>query len=259
MRDRLRTLLILIPLGAGGCDWFTDFKRQPSIWTWEAGKDSLAPSRANPQMSVPTTGTAMAGYQVSYAGAPGTIDSLAGLANPSPASAASLVNGRKYYQINCAVCHGDRGAGDGPVTKFGMPGIGITTDMTKARTDGYIYGMIRNGRGLMPSYNRIEEMDRWDVVNYVRALQGGAASVAVGPLAAPGVTGEMLPGPSRLGPQQPSPFFRPRAAVAPNSPAGAVPAGPQAPASAESHGGHDAAGTDTLSAARDSAARRSPR
>ena len=32
--------------------------------------------------------------------------------------------------------------------------------------------MIRNGRGLMPPYNRIEEMDRWDVVNYVRGLQG---------------------------------------------------------------------------------------
>ena len=42
----------------------------------------------------------------------------------------------------------------------------------KGRTDGYIFGMIRNGRGLMPPYNRIEEMDRWDVVNYVRALQG---------------------------------------------------------------------------------------
>ncbi len=40
------------------------------------------------------------------------------------------------------------------------------------RTDGYIWGMIRNGRGLMPTYNRIEELDRWDVVNYVRGLQG---------------------------------------------------------------------------------------
>ncbi|HXG69062.1 MAG TPA: cytochrome c [Gemmatimonadaceae bacterium] len=259
MRGRLRTLLILVPFAAGGCEWFTDFKRQPSIWTWEAGKDSLAPSRGNPQMSVPTTGTAMAGYQVSYSPAPGTIDSLAAIPNPAATSAASLVNGRKYYQINCAVCHGDRGAGDGPVTKFGMPGINIVTDMTKGRSDGYIYGMIRNGRGLMPSYNRIEEMDRWDVVNYVRALQGGATSVAVGPLAAPGVTGAMLPGPSQLGPQRPSPFFRPRAAVVPNAPAGALPAGPQVPADAESHGSHYPAGTDTLSAARDSAARRSPR
>ena len=32
--------------------------------------------------------------------------------------------------------------------------------------------MIRNGRGLMPTYNRIEEPDRWDIVNYLRAIQG---------------------------------------------------------------------------------------
>jgi hypothetical protein len=117
-----------------------------------------------------------------------------------------------YYQINCAVCHGDRGMGDGPATRYGMPGISIVTDMTKSRTDGYLFGMIRNGRGLMPPYNRIEEHDRWDVVNYVRGLQGaGGRSVAVGPLAAPGVTGDKLPGPSALGPQKPAPFYRPSA------------------------------------------------
>ena len=175
-------------------------------------KDTLTPSRGNPQLSVPTTGTAVAGFQVSYGGLPGTIDSMAALRNPVPASDSSLARGRKYFQINCAVCHGDRAMGDGPVTKFGMPGLNLTTDITKARTDGYIFGMIRNGRGLMPPYDRIEEMDRWDVVNYVRALQGlnGPATVAVGPLAAPGVTGDKVPGPTRMGPTQPAPFFNPR-------------------------------------------------
>jgi mono/diheme cytochrome c family protein len=206
---RIRTLALVMPLMLGGCEWFTDFKRQPSIWTWEQVKDST-PSRGNPQMSVPTTGTVMAGYQVSYGGLPGTIDSLAGIRNPTPAGDSSLSNGRKYYQINCAVCHGDAGMGDGPVTKFGIPGINLITDMTKGRTDGYIFGMIRNGRGLMPSYNRIEEMDRWDVVNYLRALQGqNGKTVPVGPLAAPGVTGDKVPGPTRLGPNMPAPFFKP--------------------------------------------------
>jgi len=93
-----------------------------------------------------------------------------------------------------------------------MPGINLTTDMTKARTDGYIFGMIRNGRGLMPPYNRIEEMDRWDVVNYVRALQGvSGKTVPVGPLAPPGVTGDKVPGPTRTAPNVPAPFYNPRA------------------------------------------------
>src|SRR5688500_2167601 len=202
---------LVLPFTLTSCEWFTDFKRQPSIWTWEAVKDSTTPSRGNPQMSVPTTGTAVAGYQVSYGPFPATIDSMAAIPNPVPMSDSSLLNGRKYYQINCAVCHGDRGAGDGSATRFGMPGISIVTDMTKGRSDGYIFGMIRNGRGLMPPYNRIEDADRWDVVNYIRGLQGaGGATVGIGPLAAPGVTGDKLPGPSRMGPTQPAPFTAPR-------------------------------------------------
>jgi mono/diheme cytochrome c family protein len=211
---RLRTAVLILPLTLTACEWFTDFKRQPSIWTWEQVRDSTVASRGNPQFSVPTTGTAMAGYQVSYGAFPATIDSLAGIPNPTPVSDASLLNGRKYFQINCAVCHGDKAIGDGPATRYGMPGINLTSDITKARTDGYIFGMIRNGRGLMPPYNRIEEPDRWDVVNYLRALQGvNGRTVEVGPLAAPGVTGDKVPGASRMGPTRPAPFYNPRAVL----------------------------------------------
>ena len=110
MNARTRTIVLGVRLFLlTACAWFTDFKRQPSLSTWEAVKDTLTPSRGNPQMSVPTTGTAVAGYQVSYAALPATIDSMAGLRNPTPASDSSLANGRKYFQINCAVCHGDYG------------------------------------------------------------------------------------------------------------------------------------------------------
>ncbi len=215
MSARIRSLVLAAPLLLTACEWFTDFKRQPSIWTWEQVKDST-PSRGNPQMSVPITGTAVAGYQVSYGAFPATIDSMAGIRNPTAPNDSSLANGHKYFAINCAVCHGDRAMGDGPATKYGMPGINLTTDMTKGRSDGYIFGMIRNGRGLMPPYNRIEEMDRWDVVNYLRALQGAnGQTVAAGALAPPGVTGDKVPGPTRLGPNQPAPFFKPRRDSAP--------------------------------------------
>jgi mono/diheme cytochrome c family protein len=198
-----------------GCEWFTDFKRQPSLWTWEPVKDSLTPSRGNPQYSVPVNGMAVAGIQVSYNALPGTIDSMAGVPNPTPVSEASLANGRKYFQVNCSPCHGEKGMGDGPVTQFGMPGINLTGDITKNRTDGYIFGMIRNGRGLMPPYNRIEEPDRWDVVNYLRGLQGKLAqTVPTGPLAAPGVTGDKLYGASRTGPTRPAPFINARGQLA---------------------------------------------
>jgi len=199
---------------SSSCEWFTDFKRTPMIATWESPTDSLTPPRGSPQYSVPVTGMAVAGFQVSYSQLPATIDSMASLVNPTPLSDASLANGRMHYQINCAVCHGDAGGGDGPAATLGVPGISIVTDMTKGRSDGYLFGMIRNGRGLMPSYNRIEDPDRWDVVNYIRGLQGTAGrQVETGPLAAPGVTGAMLPGPSRLGPTRPSPLMDARGRI----------------------------------------------
>jgi mono/diheme cytochrome c family protein len=121
----------------------------------------------------------------------------------------SLANGRMYYQINCAVCHGDAGNGDGPVTKFNIPVIPLTNESARSRTDGYIYGMIRNGRGLMPTYNRIEPMDRWDVVNYVRGLQGRLAGpVPTGPVGVPGETGDKVPGVTITAPTRPSQHFR---------------------------------------------------
>jgi hypothetical protein len=129
-----------------------------------------------------------------------------------------------------------------------MPGINLTQDITKARADGYIFGMIRNGRGLMPPYNRIEEMDRWDVVNYLRALQGvSGKTVVVGPLAPPGVTGDKVPGATRLGPNQPAPFYNPRTLL----PGGAE---TPTPASAQTSAAQQQGLAPTLPA--DSAARR---
>ncbi len=105
--------------------------------------------------------------------------------------------------------------------------------------------MIRNGRGLMPTYNRIEESDRWDVVNYVRGLQGKLGhAVLTGPLGAPGETGAKLPGATLTGPTQPS-RYRPTAQTT-AVPAAAPAAAPTAPA------------PTAAPAARDSAARRNP-
>lgn len=193
--------LVVGPLGA--CEWFTDFKRQPSVVTWEA-LDS-AGVRGSPQMSVPITGSVAPGFVVSYAPMPQTVDSMSSLANPTAPDSASLLNGRKLYTINCAVCHGMTGRGDGTATPYGVPAISLVPTAV-ARTDGYIFGVIRNGRGMMPPYNRIEERDRWDVINYIRGLQGTlGAGVASGPLAPPGVTGQALPGPTPLGPTRPVP------------------------------------------------------
>ena len=201
---RAGALALTIALTA--CSWFTDFKEQPKVDPWESS-DTI-PMRGNPQNSVSIYGSAAPGYVVSRANLPTTIDSMASIPNPVPADARSLLNGRKNFAINCAVCHGYEGKGDGPVVAKGFPPIPLVGPASPApgRTDGYIWGMMRNGRGLMPSYNRIEELDRWDVVNYVRGLQGRYA-VQTGPVGLPGETGDKVPGFSQTGPTRPSPYY----------------------------------------------------
>jgi hypothetical protein len=102
--------------------------------------------------------------------------------------------------------------GNGPVTRYGMPPIpiGAGTNAADKYTDGYIFGMIRNGRGMMPTYNRIEEMDRWDIINYLRSIQGKLPGIPPDTThGRPGETGSLVPGASRIGPTRPVPFWRP--------------------------------------------------
>ncbi|MBA3672117.1 MAG: cytochrome c [Gemmatimonadaceae bacterium] len=199
MSADLRSLSRVASLGAlvlsvGACSWFTDFKQQPKFDPWDSTSDTV-PMRGNPQFSVPTSGSYAPGFAVSRAPLPGTVDSMSGIANPVAADARSLDNGRRYYQINCAVCHGESGkAGpEAPITKYMLFAPPLVGASAEGKSDGYLWGMIRNGRGLMPSYNRIDEYDRWDVVNYIRGLQGRHAVVAK-PVGLPGETGDKLPG-----------------------------------------------------------------
>lgn len=206
-----RMLVMSSLLGATtGCEWFTDFKRQPHVVTWESWRPDSLGVRGSPQGSVPLDGTAVPGWQVSYSPTIATLDSMSGITNPVAVSEASLANGRKYFEINCAVCHGSNADGQTPNSRYGIISIPLTGQITKDRTDGYLFGMIRNGRNTMPSYNRIEERDRWDVVNYIRALQGLVTNVQFerGPLALPGVNGDKVPGPTVLGPSRAIPHRR---------------------------------------------------
>lgn len=231
-----------------GCSWFTDFKQQPKIDPWETPNDTIA-FRGNPQLSVPTTGSAAPGFIYDRTPMPQTIATMASIPNPTPADSASIERGRVNFQINCAVCHGPLGMGNGPATKYGMAGIAIGAGSKAANeyTDGYIFGMIRNGRGLMPPYNRIEEADRWDIINYLRTIQGkNTAFAADTSHCRPGETGLCVPGATTMGPTRPSPYYHAMSVSGAVNAASAIPSAvPPAPSAADTAGKGNKAAADT--------------
>jgi mono/diheme cytochrome c family protein len=102
--------------------------------------------------------------------------------NPLPMDSATLARGEEVFNTFCFVCHGTTGVGNGPAIGQGkLPyAANLMLPITVNRTDGYIYGVIRSGRGLMPNYKRIPSHDRWAVVNYVRELQRQAQADSAG-------------------------------------------------------------------------------
>lgn len=97
--------------------------------------------------------------------------------NTQAANFKSVARGQEIYEIYCETCHGPTGMGDGPVSMAGAqrgPLAGVFPLVTAAaRSDGYIYNLIRGGGQRMPRYARILPEDRWHLVNYVRYLQKG--------------------------------------------------------------------------------------
>jgi mono/diheme cytochrome c family protein len=90
-----------------------------------------------------------------------------------PARADVLARGAFIYSNFCIVCHGPSGAGDGAVTKLGVPPpTPLTGDGAKEKSDGRLYRIVTCGEGSMASYaTQVAREDRWNVIRYIRSLQ----------------------------------------------------------------------------------------
>lgn len=92
---------------------------------------------------------------------------------PLEITPALMQRGQERYNINCAVCHGLSGHGDGITGKYGM--VAIATyhdDRMRSMPDGEIYNTITNGKGTMMAYgHQVSLYDRWAIIAYIRALQ----------------------------------------------------------------------------------------
>lgn len=93
--------------------------------------------------------------------------------NPVKTSPESIAHAKKWWALDCAMCHGKDGDGKGETAKDMKLVMADFTDPAtfKDRTDGEIFYIIKNGYGDMPAEGqRIKREENWDLVNYVRSL-----------------------------------------------------------------------------------------
>ncbi len=101
----------------------------------------------------------------------------AGLKNLNPLQGRldeeTLAVGKKFFETNCAVCHGYSGKGDGPISsKYPTKIPALVSDKVRNWKDGSIYHVITMGQGQMGPYaSHVPQKYRWQVVNYIRKIQ----------------------------------------------------------------------------------------
>jgi hypothetical protein len=103
----------------------------------------------------------------------GTVKDAYVTAIPLPLSRAMLERGRDRYEIFCAPCHGILGTGDSAVArKMEQMTPPSLPEKVRRLPIGRLYRTIREGYGLMPSYDlQLPIDDRWAVVAYLLALE----------------------------------------------------------------------------------------
>jgi len=122
---------------------------------------------------------------------------LSGEANPVPGTVTSVDTGNRLYQANCAACHGVDGEGGGPLantTPIQPPSLKAHLSQ---HTDGDLFYWITNGLpGGMPAWAAtLSPTDRWNVINYLRAINETSASIAPASTA-PSATSDGAPAPA---------------------------------------------------------------
>jgi len=92
--------------------------------------------------------------------------------------ASSIAAGMTTYQEHCATCHGATGAGNGAT---GRPPVDLRVPPASRRHAGELFWLVTHGipgRGMPDFGSRLGEAQRWNVINFIRAL--GAADGARG-------------------------------------------------------------------------------
>jgi mono/diheme cytochrome c family protein len=93
-------------------------------------------------------------------------EDAAAKANPLANKPQWAGGGKKLFRRNCVECHGDSGQGLKKAADLQLP-------IVQAQSDGTLYWKITNGNPDhgMPSFSGLPELQRWQIVLYLRTLR----------------------------------------------------------------------------------------
>jgi mono/diheme cytochrome c family protein len=146
--------LLLFTMDVIKIEWVTFMEIQPSF------DDQEAPLPV-PARSIPVDG-------------PVSIPNMGAPVNPVMADDISLERGVNLYAINCVMCHGVTGEGNGQIAALlANKPANLTLDVTQNKSDGALFLTLTNGvtDRMPPMVENLTVRDRWDVVNYIRTLK----------------------------------------------------------------------------------------
>jgi mono/diheme cytochrome c family protein len=156
-------------------DFFSDNRASRELPEGTVARGQLRENKAfytgkidNPNLNAPVATTTDATGNTLVSSFPNDIDEF-----PIPVTKELVDRGQERYNINCIVCHGPLGAGDGMIVRRGFPQPPTYhDDRLRNAPVGHFYDVITNGWGKMNSYAyQIPPADRWAIVAYIRALQ----------------------------------------------------------------------------------------
>jgi len=92
-------------------------------------------------------------------------------ANPYALDADAVSIGKKLFQQSCAQCHGDDANG-----RTHKPSL--RSEDVRTATDGELFWLLTNGsvRHGMPSWSRLPESQRWQIIAFLRSFNRAAAA-----------------------------------------------------------------------------------
>ncbi|HEY4337028.1 MAG TPA: cytochrome c [Puia sp.] len=111
----------------------------------------------------------------------------------NPLTSMDTVEAERLYLVNCAICHGPKLDGNGPLYKGGdgpfpsKPATLVGDARYEAMPEGQMYYSVTYGKNKMGSYaSQLSTTRRWMVIAYIKSKQAAAHAGSTGSPAASG-------------------------------------------------------------------------